>query len=387
MPGRKTGGHITSIMAPLVAIAGLVCAKDSLAQAIAYTISVLPAAANHSGQIPSQLNNLGDVAGRAVDSSVGGTRATIWSRNTLQPQGLGALCHVTASSNSTSGGRGLGVFRGGEYSSASAINDAGEAAGASNTGNSVVPFIWNPKGGLQSIPLLRGDNCGQAFGINKYGHVVGYSSGPNGARAFLWARSTGVQSLGSLPGGSYSRARRVNDSDEAVGTSASPAGNRAVLWTKSGNLRDLGTLPGDSSSEAMAINNAGDVVGYSKGPGGMRAFLWTAANGMQDLGVLSGGHSSRALAISDSGDVVGTSTSSSGDRAFIWTKQAGMTDLNSAVSTGLGAVLMEAHAINNSGEILVMGKVAPEPKGGTAPPKHEDCAPGPPSTFLLIPIP
>ena len=131
--------------------------------------------------------------------------------------------------------------------------------------------------------------------------------------------------------------------------------SRAVLWTKTGNVRDLGTLPGDTSSEASAINNNGDVVGYSKGPQGMRAFLWTQATGMQDLGVLPGGNSSRALGINDMGAVVGSSTSSSGDRAFIWTKQAGMRDLNSAASVTSGVVFVEAHAINNTGQILVMG--------------------------------
>jgi probable HAF family extracellular repeat protein len=109
---------------------------------------------------------------------------------------------------------------------------------------------------------------------------------------------------------------------------------------------------------------------------------------MQDLGVLPGGNSSRAFDINDLGYVVGSSTSSSGDdHAFIWTKQAGMTDLNSAASAGLGVVFMEAHAINSTGEILVMGKATPEPSGGITLLEHQDCAPAPPSTFLLIPAP
>jgi probable HAF family extracellular repeat protein len=115
----------------------------------------------------------------------------------------------------------------------------------------------------------------------------------------------------------------------------------------------------------------------------MRAFLWTQASGMQDLGVLPGGNSSRALGINDMGAVVGTSTSSSGDRAFIWTKQAGMRDLNSAAPMSLGVVFVEAHAINNTGQILVMGSAMHEAHGGgeAAP----QCAPAPASSFLLTP--
>ena len=359
MPRRKTEVHIALIIALLVMIAELASTEHTLAQTTAYTISELSAAG-----VPCRLNNFGDVAGRAGDSSSGETRATIWSHGSLRPTNLGNL----GSS---------------EYTSASAINDAREAAGAANIAKSIVPFVWTPRGGLRWIPLLPGDNCGQAFGINKYGHVAGYSSGPNGRKAFLWTESAGVRNLGVLPGGNYSSACDINDSDEVAGTSAGAAGDHAVLWTKTGDMRDLGTLAGDTSSEASAINNNGDVVGYSKGPRGMRAFLWTQATGMQDLGVLPGGDSSRALGINDMGAVVGSSTSSSGDRAFIWTKQAGMRDLNSAASVTLGVVFVEAHAINNRGEILVMGGATHESHGsGEA---ASQCAPAPPSSFLLTP--
>jgi probable HAF family extracellular repeat protein len=371
MPTRKTDLHsaLTTI-ALLVGIAELASTEHTLAQRTAYTVSELPL--GNAGQVPCRLNNLGDLVGRAGNVAGGGTGAATWG-------------HSPSLSRSTLQLKRLGVLAGGDYSSGFAINDAGEVAGASNTGTAIVPFFWKAMGGLQRIPLLRGDNCGQAFSINRYGHVAGYSSGPNGARAFLWTRSTGVRNLGSLLGGSYSRARAVNDSDEVAGTSAGPAGERAVLWTKTGNVRDLGTLPGDTSSEATAINNASDVVGYSKGPGGLHAFLWTAATGIQNLGVLPGGNSSRALDINDLGAVVGSSASSSGDHAFIWTEQTGMTDLNSAASAPPGVLFIEAHAINSTGEILVMGKTTPS--GETGVPENHDCSPAPPSTFLLIPPP
>jgi len=351
---------MTSVVTVILAVtAGVIPCREAFAQTIVYMVSEISGAG-----VPSRLNNLGDVAGKAADSPSGETRATIWNRLGLRPTNFGKL-----------GGR--------EYSSASGINDAGEVAGAANTAKSIVPFVRTPAGGLRRIPLLPGDNCGQAFGINKYGHVVGYSSGSNGRKAFLWTRSSGVHNLGVLRGGNYSTACDINDLDEVAGTSASAAGDRAVLWTKTGNVRDLGTLPGDKSSEASAINNNGDVVGYSKGPRGMRAFLWTQATGMQDLGVLPGGNSSRALGINDMGAVVGSSTSSSGDRAFIWTKQAGMRDLNSVASVTLGVVFVEAHAINYTGQILVMGGATHQSSGSG----HAalGCAPAPPSSFLLTP--
>jgi probable HAF family extracellular repeat protein len=359
-PFRRNKINMTSAVTVILAVAvGVVTCRETFGQTTVYTVSELSA-----GGVPCRLNNLGDVAGKAGDFPSGESRATIWNRLSLRPTNLGKL-------------------DGGEYSSASGINDAGEVAGAANIAKSIVPFVWMPMGGLRRIPLLPGDNCGQAFGINKYGHIVGYSSGPRGSRGFLWTRSTGMRNLGVLPDGSNSSACDINDSDEVAGTSASAAGDRAVLWTKTGEIHDLGTLPGDSSSEATAINNNGDVAGYSKGPRGMRAFLWTQATGMQDLGVLPGGNSSRALDINDVDAVVGSSTSSSGDRAFIWTKAAGMRDLNNSASVTSEVMFVEAQAINNAGQILVMGSAMHElhASGEAA----SVCAPAPPSSFLLTP--
>jgi len=314
-------------------------------------------------QVPSKLNNLGDIVGRKADSDEGAPRATLWVHSRSKVKHLGA-------------------FPDGDYSSATGINDLGEVAGVSNTGTAILPFVWTEKSGLQRLPLLPGDNCGQAVAINKHGHVACYSSGSNGCRALLWTQKTGLRDLGTLPGGNYSRAHDLNDSDEVAGVSASLAGDRAVLWTKSGNARDLGTLPGDTGSEAIAINNAGDVVGYSKGPSGVRAFIWTKGGGMEELGILPGGNSSRALDINDSGTVVGISTTASGDHAFVWKKRTGIVDLNNTRSTNLGIVLVEAHAINRKGEILAMGNMV----HGTMASQNKVCAPAPPLSFLLTPI-
>jgi probable HAF family extracellular repeat protein len=358
---RRNRINMTGLVTVILAVAaGVVTLRDTFGQTTAYTVLELA-----PGDVPRRLNNLGDVAGKGHDFPSGEILASIWHHGNRRPKHLGKL-------------------HGGEYSSASGINDAGEVAGDANTAESIIPFVGTPKGVLGRIPLLPGDNCGQAFGINKHGHVVGYSSGENGARAFLWTRKISVRNLGVLPGGSYSRAHDLNDSDEVAGTSGSAAGERAVVWPKSGGVRDLGTLTGDTSSEASAINNNGDVVGYSKGPRGMRAFLWTQATGMQDLGALPGGNSSRAFGINDMGAVVGSSTSSSGDRAFIWTKQAGMRDLNSAASATPGVVFVEAHAINNRGQILVMG--SPMHDSHMSGEAGSICAPAPPSSFLLTPV-
>src|SRR5438046_10730311 len=170
-------GSITAIIA---GTAGVVTCGETFGQMTDYTVSEL------SGGVPWRLNNFGDVAGKGGDSPSGEILATIWHHGSRRhPKHLGKL-------------------HGGEYSSASGINDAGEVAVEANTGDSIVPFVGTPKGVLQRIPLLPGDNCGKALGIHKHGHTVGYSTGPNGTKAVLWTRSRGGRNLGVLPAASNS---------------------------------------------------------------------------------------------------------------------------------------------------------------------------------------
>ena len=166
----------------------------AVAQTASYTISEIQGAV-----VPCRLNNVGDIAGRVLDHATGEGRAATWHHGNLRRTVLGKLA-------------------GGDYSSASAVNDAGQVVGNGNTSNSVVPFLWTPGNGFRRIPLLPGDNCGQTVAINRYGHLSGYSSGANGKRAFLWKRGNQIRSLEILPGGGYSSASDVNDSDDVVGT-------------------------------------------------------------------------------------------------------------------------------------------------------------------------
>src|SRR6476659_7366893 len=111
VPKRKLDVHVALSTALLVAIAQLISARQTIAQTTTYTVVEL--SAPDEQLVPTRLNNLGDVVGRGAAGGPGQSRSTLWNRRTLLP-------------------RRLGVFSGGEYSSAFAINDAGDVAGASN---------------------------------------------------------------------------------------------------------------------------------------------------------------------------------------------------------------------------------------------------------------
>ena len=248
----------------------------------------------------------------------------------------------------------LGNLLGGDYTSASAINEVGEVAGASNTGEAILPFIWTPTGKLQRVPLLPGDNCGQANGINKHGHVVGYSSGPNGAKAFLWTRGKGVHNLGVLPGGNYSRACDINDLDEVAGTSASAAGDRAVLWTKLALCAILGRCREIRRARLPRLTTMGMSSGTRKVRGECARFC-----GLQQLECRIWGCSRvetpAELLVSTTRVLWLGVRQARREIALLWTQQAGMRDLNSAASVTLGVVFVEAQAIDSTVRSLLWG--------------------------------
>jgi probable HAF family extracellular repeat protein len=226
---------------------------------------------------------------------------------------------------------------GGNNGQAAGINNRGQIVGVVETPNpdpcsifflQVEAVIWE-NGQIQELPPFPGDPDGNAFAINDKGEAVGASGCATGnIRAVLWPNGPngGVIDLGNLGGTTGNVAFDINNQGQVVGQSDLPGDtiHHAVIW-QNGVITDLGTLYGLPWSLANGINNKGQVIGFSQDLDGNNtvAFLWQ--NGvLTDLNTLIPPGSPlflvEALGINDRGQIAGYGSFSNGEvRGYILT--------------------------------------------------------------------
>lgn len=248
------------------------------------------------------------------------------------------------------------------------INNAGQVVGtASAAPDALVTYSYitgpNGEGGTLIKPLVE-FNSTVAYGINDAGQVAGWSStGEGGSRAFI----TGPNGVGPVDlgyfGGYVSVAVDINNTGQTAVEADMYEGSHAFITGPNGvGVTDLGTL-GGVSSFVSRINDSGQVVGSSETAADSRHAFITGPNGqgMIDLGTLGGSFSS-AADINEAGQVVGSSETATGsEHAFVTGPDGtGMTDLNALVDLPEGVILTTASGINNVGQVIAIA-VVPEP--------------------------
>jgi probable HAF family extracellular repeat protein len=298
----------------------------------------------------------------------------------------------------------LGTLPGNSVSTAAALNNAGEAAGSSETPGPTVATMFSG-GKVTSISTL-GSTISLANAINDSGEIAGwnsYDSNPNfDPQAFLYSNGS-MQNINS-PSlfVSGTEAYGINNAGEVVGTGYLSASTFHAFLYSGGKMKDLGPS-GAFQASAYAINTAGQIVGtYSLNSGASGTFLYTngkmtklanpagsrggfgaainddgeiagtlypgaggshaakfSAGAWTDLGNLTGAQGSGATAINASGQIVGTAIFPpiykpfrAGKHVAFISSASGLVDLNTRIARGSGFTLTDAVDINQSGQIL-----------------------------------
>ena len=299
----------------------------------------------------------------------------------------------------------LGTLPGNTVSLGSALNDAGEAAGVSETPTATVATIF--RGGKATSISTLGSSVSVANAINGPGEIAGWNSYNSDAnfdpQAFLYSDGSmlNINSATLFPSGT--EAYGINNSGEVVGTGYLSASNFHAFLYSGGKMKDLGPS-GAYQASAYAINTSGEIVGsYSLTSGASGTFLYTGGkmtalpnpagseggfgvaindNGeiagtlfpptaagshaarfshgaWIDLGNLTGAQGSGATAINAAGQIVGTAIFPpiykpfrAGKHVPFISTTGGLVNLNTLIPAGTGFTLTDALGINDSGQIL-----------------------------------
>jgi len=229
-----------------------------------------------------------------------------------------------------------------------AINANGQVAGYIDTASGPQIAMWS---NLPS-PVILGN--GYAMAINANGDLAGMRIGPDGSGSAFVTQNGAEISLGKPAGGGWSTATGLNGTGGAVGTAMNQNGAMRAFSVVNGTTTLLGGI-GGVNRYANGINDAGLVAGSAQLAGGaMRAVIWDGI-APTILGSL-GGTNSYAYAVNNAGSVVGYGdlASGAGTAAFVF-DGGSLYDLNLRISGDSGWRLLDAMAINASGQIVGRG--------------------------------
>lgn len=212
---------------------------------------------------------------------------------------------------------------------------------------------------LTWLPALGGIAVSPT-GINKDGVIVGMAlNASKQQRAFIYNGK--MTDLGTL-GGNSAWASRINDSGLVIGWSAiSPSSIIQHAFAYDGaKMVDL-TAGYAKNSWAYGLNNGGDIVGAMDTDSKRRAVLWSGGKTTfltSDFGIARGINVNKVVVgtmevpfeQTIEGEVFRTSTLT----PFVWANGV-LVDLNKRIDSKSGWTLGQGLAINDKGEVLVLG--------------------------------
>lgn len=227
------------------------------------------------------------VVGRLTDTSLAGSGCPSSNFSCINH-----LAHTALIWDPTSGTGDIDSFGVPASYTAYALNRTGLVVGDTNDGDQyfeTTGFVLDMVAGtFVDLGTLRPDGAGysSARAVNDAGQVAGYATAPGFGgddHAFLWTAATGLQDIGTLGPSvtgiiDQSRGFDMNESGVVVGESSAPdtvhplAIRHAFVWDPVLGMRDLNDLvilPGDLELvSAVAINDAGWICGRSVGSAG-----------------------------------------------------------------------------------------------------------------------
>ena len=193
----------------------------------------------------------------------------------------------------------------GDTTMAEDINDFDQVVGRSLVGMEMQAFLWE-NGVMTDLGTLGGQNS-YATAINNAGQIVGYSDsnpieGVEHRQAFI--REDGVMRC-LVPDGGYSAAHDINESGVVVGQAVLSTSYAAFRWSEEEGMVELPGKPNGWHS-AEAVNNLGQVVGYDLFSNHALTWIDGELIDLAELVADTGWLLTQAYDVNDSGWITGT---------------------------------------------------------------------------------
>lgn len=285
----------------------------------AYTVTILPAQFN-----PSDINNAGQMAGtQYVDG--GAVHAAVYSSGLVTDLGAfgGTYSYATAINETGAVAGNLGMAGEGEHAFlyqygamhdigvafAAGVNASGDVVGRKATANGATGFIYRA-GIVTELGQLGGGNISSATAINDAGQVVGESNiavdGQVPTHPYLHDGAT-LHDLGTLADRGVNSAVAINNAGQVAGYSAAEDGRMHVFFHEHGVMHDLGSF-GGLDVAIGGMNQLGQVVGTGNTPDGPDVAFIYRGGALVDLNTLIdpalGWSITSALDINDHGQII-----------------------------------------------------------------------------------
>jgi hypothetical protein len=317
---RKVSIQMVTVLLAIMMLASSVAADE-----VGITPTVLPTIANSQNPYPLEINDNGQILGRAQIGNI----------NKYYLSNQDQIIE-------------LGLFPGASYTNAIHLNNNDQVIGTAGIGSANIGWIWEDGvftnlgklnvNDTQTIPQYMNDN-GMVAGISR-------DSSYN-TTAWIWQNGQ-FTILPTAAGYNNIQLRKLNNNDQVIGFAYIQNSNTYKPWIwEDGQYTELVGLPNSTSSYPQYLNDQGDVIGSSNFSNINKFWKWHDGQ-LTEITGLTGKSNTQIHGLNENGQILGTSSDSNNNRQSWIMKDGQYTE----IAKYQGLTNSNVNTLNDLGQVI-----------------------------------